>query len=614
MRAVRIPIIVLVVGLLVVGVLAPRWRLDGQGGGAVSQEAQLDRWLPTTSGADAGSSVWYCVAGTARGEGGLAEQTVVIANVTDRAARVDLTAVPSEGDSVRRSFEVPARSRVDTVLSDLVTAPFAAALVEVTGGTVAVSHVLKGRVGWSQGPCASSPATHWYFPAGTTRERSREILAVFNPFPDAAVLDITNPTDEGVRTAGELQAKVVPAGKLAILEVNDVVTVRASVTSAVNVRSGRVVVERIQIYDPDAAAEVRSESTPGTGPAGSTTSTTESSGTTGSTTPGSAAPLAGRGLSVDLGSPVVSPTWVFPSSPARAEDTRTEYVLYNPGKDDADAVIGVTLADEPGSDRPPPAVEPFTVTVRGEQFVTVSLDNDERVPVDRPHWDFVFTSNGVPIVAERMVRRLPEAIVPGLDLTIGAPIASDRWVVPTATWAGARSSVVTVVNPGPGPVRFAVRAVRDGEDRPIDGAQDVLLPPGRSRSFDLGLLGSTSPVAALVQADGPVVVGHDLTFDDPLAVASSLGIPVASGLTRLAAPDLTADVLTGAGQDVVDVPGSTPFTVERGPDSIPGTSTTTSAAPTGSGAPTGTDPTASVETAPSSDPAPSTAGAGSSSG
>ncbi len=578
MRSVRVPAIAAVAGLLVAGGLSAGWRLEDRTGVATSDDLSLDRWLPTVAGAGAGGSVWYCVAGTATGaSSGLAEQTVVVTNVGDRPARVHLTAVPSEGEARSTDFELAPRTRVDTPVADLVKAPFAAALVEVTGGQVAVGHLLRGRLGASQGPCASNPATSWFFPAGTTRAASREVLVAYNPFPDEAVLDIAFSTDDGRRTPEAFQGRIVPAGRLAVLEVSDVVTVRDIVATDVRVRSGRVAVERLAVFDPDAGASVRTEAS-GAG----TTTTTRAGGRPGSTTSTTAPRATGTrittpddvdahaysaaGTSVDLGSPVAAPMWVFPSSPGRDADVREEYLLYNPGKEAAQAVIGVTLEAEPGAD-PPPTVEPFTVTVRPEQYARVSLDNDDRVPVGQRHTDIVFTTNGVPVIAERFVRRRAGANVPGLDLLIGSPLAATSWVVPAASVEGASSSAITVVNPdATRSVRVRVSVVGGGAVRDVGGAATLDVPAGSSRTVDIALVDTEHPLGAIVQADGPVVVGQEVTLGRPLSQASSLAVPLAGSLSRLIAPDLTRNVLVGG--DIGSIPAGTVFTVPPGSDQV----------------------------------------------
>ena len=176
---------------------APRGRPTGRGVGRVGGGAHAGRPVPESP-----SSTWYCAGGTATGEKtGAAEQTIEIANVSDADLTARLTAVPSEGAMVERDVPVPARSRQSIVLSSLVVAPYASAVVEADGGQIAVSHVLTGPTGTSTAACSSAPSASWYFPSGTSEKASanRQLLALFNPFPSDAVVAVTFDTDDGSR-------------------------------------------------------------------------------------------------------------------------------------------------------------------------------------------------------------------------------------------------------------------------------------------------------------------------------------------------------------------------------------------------------------------------------
>ena len=570
-RAVRFPVLLVVVALLVAGALAPRWReVDVGAPSDVTTAVPIDRWLPSVAGPGAGGGVWYCAAGTALGTaGGLAEQTVILTNVSSVPSRTKLTAVSSEGPTEVRMVEVGPFTRVDVLVSDLLRAPFAAALVESTGGQVVATHRLDGRLGSSYGPCASAPSTRWLFPGGTTRFLAQEVLAVFNPFPDAAVLDITFTAEDGKRSPVEFQGKVVPPGSLSVLQIADVVTVRQQLSTDVHVRAGRVVVERLVAFDPNDGERTRTEGRATATVPGATTLSAPpaTAGAGGTATPDDvdAAAFSGPGISVDLGAPVAAPTWVFPGSPERDADERQDYVLYNPGERETEAVIAVTLEAEPGSGTSATVVEPYTTTVRPGQFAVVAFDNEQRIPAGRRHWEFVFTSDGAPIVAERVVRRRSDASVPGLDLSPGSPAAATTWVLPAARFDDSISAEVALVNPSHTESAVVeVSMLGDGAEGLISGLDRLEIAPGTQRVVELAGL-PTGAHGAIVRADRPVVVAQTHTFGRPLSVSSSVAVPIASTVAPLAAPDLTADVLTGDGDFELPA-GSTVFTVVPGTD------------------------------------------------
>src|SRR3546814_2893772 len=95
-----------------------------------------------------------------------------------------------------------------------------------------------------------------------------------NPFPDDATLDITFATDDQIRETGRFQGFVVPGRSVVGAYVEDL-GYRDQVSTQIEVRSGRLVVDRIQMFegtDDDAR----------------------------------------RGITLGLGAPVPALEWVFP--------------------------------------------------------------------------------------------------------------------------------------------------------------------------------------------------------------------------------------------------------------------------------------------------------------
>src|SRR5439155_14375934 len=98
-------------------------------------------------------------------------------------------------------------------------------------------------------PCASAPSNAWYLPTGTTTRDAHEVLAVFNPFPADAVVDVTFQTSDGFRAPPELQGLPVPGGQLRMLDISTSVPRIEQLAGTVAARSGRVVVDRLQSFD-----------------------------------------------------------------------------------------------------------------------------------------------------------------------------------------------------------------------------------------------------------------------------------------------------------------------------------------------------------------------------
>jgi hypothetical protein len=150
-------VMVLVVMVMVAAVAAINLSTDTpEPADSAASQTALSRLGPTVADAAAGSSTWYCAAGTATGTAdGQAEQTVVIANITDTDRTATVTAYSDTGQVASDTVDVPGHSRTQVRVAELITADWAGVLVEADGGGVAVDHLLAGPSGSTAGPCAS---------------------------------------------------------------------------------------------------------------------------------------------------------------------------------------------------------------------------------------------------------------------------------------------------------------------------------------------------------------------------------------------------------------------------------------------------------------------------
>lgn len=500
MRSWRWPALVLLAVLVAGATVAERRQPAGE---APTGGQPFDQAVPVAPPAGAVGSTWYCAGGTATGsQEGLAEHVVHVANTSEGVVTARLTAYPSEGQPATRVIEVAPRSRVAVSLAELVTAPFAAALVEVRGGGVAVEHELTGPTGRAFGACASAPSNTWYFPAGTTRAGTRMVLALFNPFAGDAVVDIAFDTDDGTRTPQAYQALVVPAGRLVAVDVSEVVTLRAEVATEVKARSGRLVVDQIQSGDG-------SEGAP-------------------------------RGLAVTLGASAPAETWLFPDG-VGASGYGEAIALYNPGETTAEVDVQVLL-DNPDLNGIP---EPFEISLGARRSVTIDILGDGRVPVGVGHAIVVRSRNGQPVATERVVVGSADAAQPGWSFTIGAPVVAGRWIVPVASADGVSGVAVVVLNPSATETaRLTIEAVGDGRASVPEGLANVELAPGERRIFDLGsdALGFRA-LMVVIDGEGTVVGesrfgfsrGSDLSY--LLAVPTTDAVAPAVGTVGELSPD-----------------------------------------------------------------------------
>ncbi|MGH9188133.1 MAG: hypothetical protein ACRD0U_20375 [Acidimicrobiales bacterium] len=455
-------------------------RVTGGDGGGVEVGAVEPRTVAPVGGPPGAlGTTWFCAAGTAS-EDGVADHTVVIANPTQAAVTARVTAFPGTlaGDAnaaevtqqgfPTQTVDVAALSRVSVRLADLVDAPFAAALVEVDAGEVAVDHVLTGA-DIAAGPCASSASTDWYFATGATTRDARQILTLFNPFPETAVVEMSfSVAQEGGRRPNEFQGFPVPGRSLVAVDIGAVVTRYHQVATSVRARSGRLVVERIQTFD------------------------------------GSEGP---RGMDVSLGAPRPSGLWYYPEG--LTGDGLTEvYTVYNPSDEDEAQVDLEVALDDPATNG---AVQPFEISVAPRAAVQVVMNSETRVPAGIAHSVTVRSANGVPVVAERFVSAVSPSTRSGIGYTIGSPVVATSWILAAGQANAEMAEVLVLQNPSSDTIAHVrVTAIAGGQRLPVDQLQDLEVPQTGRLAVDLGAYINRDDLALVVEADVPIVVERGL--------------------------------------------------------------------------------------------------------
>jgi hypothetical protein len=538
-RSPRLPFIVLLAAAI--GAAAWQARIDEDRGTALAHTvdgaaaAGSVGAMPAVASDAALASTWYCAAGTGD-EGGMADHSVTILNPGDRSLEAIVTvyggvlassspttaesseAAPAPASApapAARTIRLPARDRVELRLGDLVAAPLVAALVEATGGAVAVEHRVTGPHGVDVGPCTSATAPVWHLASGATTRDAREVVVLFNPFPTDAIVDISFDTDAGSREPVRFQGFPVAAGTVVGVDIGDDVAREPQVSATLRTRTGRVVVERLQEFD------------------------------------GSLGP---EGLAVALGVPEASTTWAF--ADGAVDEGRTErIVVYNPSDERAQVEVRVL----PTTDEPAPAPQPFRLSIRAGTFTVVDYGTDERVAAGVGHATVVRSTNGVPVVAERAMTQAGErddqadGAVDGEgddeaeaegeggtggDIAVGpgAVVAATRWAFPSSVHGQEAGVRFVVFNPDPErSVPVTLLAVTSGRETPVEGARDAVVAPGGR----LELSDDAAGRAWVVEAGAPVVVERVLVRDGGVLLATGVGIPSLDGsvsLSRLAGP------------------------------------------------------------------------------
>jgi hypothetical protein len=426
---------------------------------AIAPDASTDVTVAVARGPRLGgageSTTWYCAEGTAN-PGGRADEELVVGNVGAAPLQAVVTVDGgSDVAPVARPYTVAPGRVVRVHVADLAPIADPGVVVETRGGRAVVEHTLARADDTAMGPCAREPTTEARFAAGTTSKNSELWLALFNPFPDDAIVDVEAVTDTGRRAPGRLQGIVVPRLTRVSVPIHESVPRVNTVATQVSVRRGRVIVEQSQFLD---GSDQR------------------------------------RGLALSLGSELAS-QWRFPigiSGSGRQE----RLVLANPSGRDADVRISFALDAAA-------AVEPVRLVLPATSVVSPDLS---RVPADIPYSMTVRSST--PIVAEDVAASgAPQAAsVRGIATDPGLDAGARTWAVAPSRLAARSGDALAVVSADGRPHRVRVIV------QEADGPRELVAAPvpGTGRAvIDLAKVTRRPNLALLLVADGPVVVERE---------------------------------------------------------------------------------------------------------
>ncbi|MDQ1364271.1 MAG: hypothetical protein QOE57_313 [Acidimicrobiaceae bacterium] len=485
-RVTRLAVIAVVVAVLALSAFADRASKGGPTAVAVTAQ-------PVAAPGAALSSSWFC-AGPVASPAHLADGRLVIANAANRPLRGKVTLISSSGAPITQDVQVGPADRVVIAEKTAAAAPYLGAVVELDGGQAAVEQVVTGSAGTSSTACATSGSTHWYFAAGTTQESSTLSISLLNPFPDDAIVDLSFSTEQGQENPQDFQGIVIPAGTMVGFDLGTHLRRRASVATTVSLRVGRVAAFETQ------TVQAMSQAAAATIPAG--------------TVPWP------PGVSVARGTPSAGTSWWWPSGGA-SDGTTEQYVVFNPG--DAEAQLSLAVDLDQGS------ADPFQVTVDPHAVAVVATNSESRIPKGVGHGAELRSTNGVGVVATRLVLSVAPAGQTGVAEVLGSRLQAGRWLVPGDGATDSVSPAVVVYNPGSATVTVSVSSL-SGSLTPLDG-QSAVVVPGHHRY----VLAPTAPGAGLpaagplmivAQGRGQVVVEGDSSPAKGIGMDAAIGVPL----------------------------------------------------------------------------------------
>lgn len=469
----RVPALVLIV-VLAVGAWIVDTRVDRP-----ATDVATDVQTPMGARVAARSSAWFCTGATASNDGA-ANGTLVVANAGPRALSGTVTVIPSEGDPRSINVSVATAGRSIVRLADVVSAPYASALVELDGGGAVVELVGTGSLGETVSPCASNASTTWFFADGVTTKDATEILSLFNPFPEDAVVDLVFTTEEGEVTPQALTGLSVRGHGMTAINVGEHVQRREQVSARITARAGRLVAARLQTFDGTATR---------------------------------------KGVSLGLGAAAPGDVWYFPQG-YLVEGLTERFHVFNPGTEEARAQVELAL--EQGQ------AEPILLTVPPESRVTLTANDEARIPKSVPHAVTVRSVNGQGIVVERTVEGVSPAARTGVAIAAGGRVPAASWVVAAGQVDENTDEWLVLQNPNGRAATFSVKLLDDkGGNTPT--ALDKISVPGRQRrEVKLNDYLPKGGTALLVTSDQPLVVERDYYRRGGLGMAMSPAIPLRS--------------------------------------------------------------------------------------
>lgn len=479
----RLPVLVLVVAVLVLGGLVGRSGAPAAGPGA----PLIGALAPPT---DAESSSWYCTGGTGT-QGGSANGTLYLVNRSAAAVSGSVSVVNDTGGSAVLAVSIPAGSQITVVPGLVEQGTWLASRVDLDGGGVSVSELVDGSYGWAQSPCATTTSSSWYFASGATTNGSTLFVALYNPSATASVVDLAFATPQGLTAPMPFQGLVVAPGHVVVAGVAAYVQNQASVSTVVQATSGRIVAQELQEYSVNGVT----------------------------------------GLSLRLGSPQPQSRWFFPRS-VDVTGGQTEFSIFNPGQVPERVSVQVRLPSGPVA----PYVEQVPADSTWVLSTTVAGTAADRVPANQDFATTVTASGGPGVLVDRTVASSSAGATPqwGSAAAVGGSatmVASREWVLsnpvlaPQPPVAGAAPFALGLLNTGTTTVTVTVSTVTPAGLARLSSVPAQQIAPGAFSVIEAPALAGAGAAALAVRATGPVAAMEDAVPAGLPGVVTLAGIP-----------------------------------------------------------------------------------------
>lgn len=407
------------------------------------------------------SSAWYCAEGTSAATG-RARETVIIGNLEPRRLDVSMTVMPGgETPPQSEDYRLAPYEQRRVEVAGIAEAPEPGVVVEVFGGRAVVEHEIQAITDEvAVGQCSRSASPTWYFAEGSTERGAEDWLALFNPFGDDAIVDVTFLDDGGLQTPEAGQALVVPRRSRISVPVHEVARRQGQVGVLVRARTGRIVAERSEIFDGTDAR---------------------------------------IGITLALGATSMAPRWRFPIMDA-GDGTAESLSIANFTPDPARVTVRVLL-DGAAS------LQPETVDLTGNAIERLEIGaraSGSAYAVE------VTSMNDTPIVAGAFGAWATPSPVAGVATTQGNIVASAKWAFAVGRLENDGEAVISALNVSNKPITVQLYAYTRGDPDSPASAPAEAVPPGERVSFSLRDRDVRPDQVIVISADGPIVAGREI--------------------------------------------------------------------------------------------------------
>lgn len=324
------------------------------------------------------------------------------------------------------------------------------------------------------GPCAAPSSPGWVVPGLSTLGGDEARLRLSNPFRSAATLAVGFLTPDGEVRPLALENLTVPAGAVREIVIDEVLPEEADLSALVEVVSGRLSVEGLQI----ARAEIGDVD----------------------------------GGSLLAAAPAPAEAWTIPWV-TDAEDASSWLWVANPSERPAAVELILHTADG--------GVVPAGLAEAGVPPGSLRrVDLTGTLPEDVEVVGLTARSNGVPVVVSAATRLTSDDVArTGTAVQLGVSTPDDTWIV-AGTAAQERAEELHVVNPTAAPAIVDVTVFDGTELNQPSSLQNVEVPAGSHRILSLSEdVEGVAWTAFVTAADGEVVVGRvGRTLDEDTSV------------------------------------------------------------------------------------------------